>query len=1049
MFRPEMTDRFPSFFLHTSRKNGALGRMRVPDDSRRLYRHTGVALLRAAVWPTTRITSGWPDPADLPGCLAWLEMIWSNPQFADAVGHASPSLRAQAMALLTADTAEGRPDKQVRRATVASARYLLRATGRPTPFGLFAGVAPVVIARPTHVRWGTEHRPIARADSQWLVEIIDQLHANLEVLEELKVQFTNLAVRRGDRLDVPQGAGRVTIRDTPLVRAVRDYAASPILFSVLADKLTETFGGAYRPRVVRALAELVRQGFVLSSLRAPGTTVDPLAHLLQQLRMAPMLDDLRAINTALRRHNDSTSSDKVVLSQLRSNAVRQQRNLSDAGRTPLAVDMALDCAVQIPDSIADEAAHAASALLRLTRYPTGRPAWRDYHSAFCDRYGIGALVPLVDVLDPGAGLGYPAGYPGSVLAVPTESVTARDGRLLALAWQAAAKGNGEILLTDHNINEIAGGQLDGAYAPPHVEIAARIHAASKESVDRGDYLLTVAPARAGGVLTSRFTPTTTGAGLDQVYRDLPLATKGALAVQMSFPPAYSHAENICRVPAYLPHLLSLGEFRAAADEQECVPVDDLALVAARTKLHLVSIARRQVIEPQVLHALDLDKQPPPLARFLAHLTRGFAAAFTVLDWGLPAEALPYLPRVRYRRAILAPARWRLTRNCLPPASASDDMWRAGLDQWRGRWHWPVVVDLREDDRTIRLTLDEPLHAAILRTHLARKDHAVLTEPLASSTYAWFDNHAHDIAFPLVTTQTPAPSPLVGPLPIVRNRQADSPAGPDARWLYAKIHTHPELFNDLIAHHLPDLLAELTGPAYGDAGAEPSWWFIRYRSAHETDHLRLRLRVPEPSQYGAYAAAVGAWSARLLETQCAGRLVLDTYYPEVGRYGSGPAMTAAETVFVTDSRVAAATLRQAPPTTIAPAAMVAVNMVHIATGLLGFTGGMTWLATQPTLATPSKKPGDRTIATRAIELVRSNNLPDLPMNVLAAWRERNCALKTYREHLTTETDIDTVLESLLHMHHNRAVGVDPDSEKACRRLARQAARAWASSPANTT
>ncbi|WP_390624032.1 lantibiotic dehydratase [Fodinicola feengrottensis] len=142
MFRPEMTDRFPSFFLHTSRKNGALGRMRVPDDSRRLYRHTGVALLRAAVWPTTRITSGWPDPADLPGCLAWLEMIWSNPQFADAVGHASPSLRAQAMALLTADTAEGRPDKQVRRATVASARYLLRATGRPTPFWTFRRCSP-------------------------------------------------------------------------------------------------------------------------------------------------------------------------------------------------------------------------------------------------------------------------------------------------------------------------------------------------------------------------------------------------------------------------------------------------------------------------------------------------------------------------------------------------------------------------------------------------------------------------------------------------------------------------------------------------------------------------------------------------------------------------------------------------------------------------------------------------------------------------------------------------------------------------------------------
>ena len=38
------------------------------------------------------------------------------------------------------------------------------------------------------------------------------------------------------------------------------------------------------------------------------------------------------------------------------------------------------------------------------------------------------------------------------------------------------------------------------------------------------------------------------------------------------------------------------------------------------------------------------------------------------------------------------------------------------------------------------------------------------------------------------------------------------------------------------------------------------------------------------------------------------------------------------------------------------------------------------------------------------------------------------------------DTDGVLESLLHMHHNRAIGIDPDVERACRSLARQAALA---------
>ena len=39
-----------------------------------------------------------------------------------------------------------------------------------------------------------------------------------------------------------------------------------------------------------------------------------------------------------------------------------------------------------------------------------------------------------------------------------------------------------------------------------------------------------------------------------------------------------------------------------------------------------------------------------------------------------------------------------------------------------------------------------------------------------------------------------------------------------------------------------------------------------------------------------------------------------------------------------------------------------------------------------------------------------------------------------------TDVNAVLESLLHMHHNRLRGVNRDDEKVCRRIARQAALA---------
>jgi thiopeptide-type bacteriocin biosynthesis protein len=1001
-----------------------------------LYRHTGVALLRSAVSPLTDAPDRWPDPSDTQACRSWLDQMWSRPDLAGAIRQASSTLAGRVDAIRAGRTADA---KQIRRATVATARYLLRATGRPTPFGLFAGVAPVALGRTAQVRWGAAHRPVLRADTQWLADVVDRLESCPELLERLDVAFNNLAIGRGGRLEVPHGPNRVRIRYTSAVCAVQNGAASPVRFSALADKLAESFAGVDRSVVRDMLTELVRHGFLITCLRAPLTTTDPLAHLTDQLAragagslpsVAPLLRDLETVQAEMNRQNHERAGRGQ--GHARGTLTRRMREISMAGRTPLAVDLLLDCTVHLPDNVAHEIQRAASALLRLSRQPAGLPAWRAYHAAFCDRYGIGTLVPLTEVLDPDAGLGYPAGYPGSILPAPADVPSERDERLLALAWQAIMDGSREIVLSEEAIRALVGDErLDDRYIPPHVELATRIHAASAHALDRGEYTLTVAPARAGGVLTSRFTPTTTGSGLEEVYRALPVITEGALPVQMSFPPAYPHAENICRVPAYLPHVLSLGEHRSTGDEVATIPVGDLAITATSERLHLVSKSRHRVVEPQVFHALALDKQAPPLARFLAHLARAFTAAWTVIDWGLYADCLPYLPRIRYGRTVLAPARWRLSTDDLPRGEPSHHAWRQAFDRWRGRWGCPHTVDLRDDDRTLRLTLDEPVHAAILHAHLMRQGHAILTDVAAE--FGWFESHAHEIVLPLVATRSDAPSPLAGSLPMVTNSgHGQLPGEAGATWLYAKIHAHPERHDELIAEHLPALCAAI--------GADTAYWFVRYRSPHETDHLRLRLRISEPGQYGAYAAAVGGWARRLRREGVAGWLVFDSYLPEVGRYGHGAAMDAAEAVFVADSRAVAAGLRHLPAAVIHPTALAAVSMMDIVSGFLGPDRAMAWLAARPA---PAATAVDRAVADQAVRLAQPGALRyrPWPEEVAEAWQARAMALAAYRNHLPAHADIDTVADSLLHMHHNRAIGIDPDGERTCRRLARQAALAW--------
>ncbi len=1006
--------------------------MRVPD-RKPLYRHVDVALLRAAAAPLTDAMDRWPDLTDTEACRHWLDEMWSRPDLADAMRQASPSLGDGVVAIRAGHTVG---DKQIRSATLSTARYLLRSIGRPTPFGLFAGVAPVGLGPRTQVHWGEAHRAVTRADTGWLADIITRAEGCPELLERLDVVVTDLAVRRGGRLEVPQGSNRVTIRYTRAVVAVRDAAATPVRFGGLIDTLAEDFT-ADRSTVKDTLTELVRQGYLLTSLRAPFTVTDPFAHLMDRLHdanartiaaTAALMRDLDAVQADLCHHNQETTT-RAEQSRVRATITRRMRELSSAGRTPLALDLLLDCGVRLPHLVAHEMERAASALLRLTRQPTGEAAWRAYHVAFADRYGTATLVPLAEVLDPDAGLGYPAGYRGSVLPAPTPGTSERDERLLAMAWQAMADGTREIVLTEENVGDLTDETFDERYIPPHVELAARVHAASADALDRGEFLLTVAPARSAGTLTSRFTPTATGTGLTQAYRALPVATEGALRVQMSFGPLYPHAENVCRVPAYLDHLLSLGEHREPGDDT-LLTMDDLAITATRDHLYLVSLSRQRVVEPQVFHALALDKQPPPVARFLAHLPRAFSAAWYQFDWG-PHVRLPFLPRVRYRRTVLSPAQWRLATDDLPPSQVQ---WRPALGRWRQRWGCPDVVELRDADRTLRLALDEPAHATLLHGHLKRHGQAILYQATPAVEYGWIDGHAHEIALPLVTTRAAAPNPLHGCLPEVTNTHGHLPGSLETTWLSAKIYTHPERINEIITEHLPTLQAALD--------TESSCWWLRYHSPQETDQLRLRIRTGR-DHYAACTKAVGEWTQRMRQASLVGRLVIDTYYPEIGRYGHSEAMDAAEDVFAADSHLVATVLRALSATVVHPTALAVANMVGIISGFFGeHAEAMGWLAARAVLSTPAT---DRVVTDQAIRLATDmgalRELPGWAVAVDHAWQTRADALAAYRKQLPPDANIDAIAESLLHMHHNRAIGIDPDSERTCRRLARQAALTW--------
>jgi thiopeptide-type bacteriocin biosynthesis protein len=1005
----------------------------------------------------------WPDLTDTtPGHVErwceWLREVWTVDAVADAIEHASPVLARQMGLVWTGQLPEAR---QARRMALSVGRYLLRMTGRATPFGLFAGVATASIGRGVAVRWAGGHRAIARAGAGWLADIVEQLEAHPQVLERLPLVANNLCFVRGGRLVVPYqplphgshraAAAEVSIRNTAAVRMVVESTASPILCSKLSQMLSAAFPTTPMSRIRRLLTDLVSRRVVISSLSAPSTVTDALEHLLAQLEaarageiaeVADRVQRLQEIAGSLARHNQAGLP--RARRTARKTVVNQMTAVSVVAAQPLALDLRLDCHLTLPDHVAHEAVAAAAALSRLTAHPFGTRAWQGYHTRFFERYGIGALVPVRDVVDPDIGLGFPAGYAGSVMPDSPGPMCSRDERLLALAQTAALDGRDEVVLDERLISELAAGDLSRAHMPPHLELCFELRSPSSAALERGEFELAIIGAsRGAGTMTGRFIGV-----LDQpeqrriidTLTRLPASDPEALPVQLSFPPLASGAADVTRAPEVLPRMISLAEHRTPSDT--VIQLDDLAVGCDSHRLYLAALSLGRRLEPAILHALDLHVHTPPLARFLAEVSKAHVAVLTGFDWGA-ARRLPFLPRVRYLRTVLSPARWLLDRAELPGRDAPWSEWEAAAAAWRGRRRLPDLVHLTEGDRRLTLNLTQPGHLVLLRTHLDNGSSATLTEAAGPGAYGWFGGRSHEVSLPLMITHaTPLPVvPQVSSAPVIRRGHGHPPAA--SRWLYAKLYGHPERQAEVLAEHLPELLSTWDEP--------PLWWFIRYRDPDW--HLRLRIALPDPKAFGSAAHRVTSWACQLQRHGLLRDVQFDGYRPEIGRWGDGPVMAAAEQVFAADSR---ALLTQfADPSRPHAQVMCAANFVAIATGFTGgIDAGMTWLIEHARPESRCPHPGQR-VAETAVRLADPRDdwvaLRTATANaaIADAWAARRRTLADYRACIAMEgSDPDALLASLLHAHHIRAVGVDREDERTCLHLARSAALALSAQAAGT-
>ncbi|MFJ9907895.1 lantibiotic dehydratase [Streptomyces sp. NPDC101152] len=960
-----------------------------------MYRYVDAAVIRAAALDSDEQVV-WPEligpSANTASWRAWLQQTWQTTDFATAVKAASPELASRVDQVCAGQPL---PGPVVHRTVLSVLRYLLRARTRATPFGLFAGVAAARIGAAPALRVGTGHQTSARPDAAWTTALIDRFEEDSGLRPYLKLVTSSLVVERDGHVVIEHRPRRtrdgasehVQVRVTGPVRTALDDARTPILWSDLAAKLSASFPTAPFAAIENLLAGLVRQRFLISSLRPAMMATDPLVTLRPHTRY------LAPTETAV---------------------------LYEAPKT--ALDLRVDWDLVVPETVAQEAAAAAKALTRLA--PRAALAgWSEWHSRFLERYGPRAVVPILDAID---ALGYPSGYLGSTTAPTPSPLPDRDGRLIKLAHAAGMQHRLEVELDDAALEELA--TTDPGHAvQPSTEVTVRIEAASVLALQKGKFTLhVVGVARSAGTTTGRFLALLDDEDrrrMSEVYAALPGVHQGALLAQISSTPLSAPAENVARAPQVTGLVISLGDYHGS--DTSVIPLADLAVTADAERLHLISLSRQRPVHTLLLNAVDLGHHTHPLARFLAEAPVALAVPCTGFMWGTAASNLPFLPALRYGRTILSPARWLLVRDHLPAAPAPWPQWDEALSRWRRDVRLPERVYLSEADQCIALDLTEPSHRALLRTHLDRDGTVTLRPAPGPQEMGWTGGHAHEVVIPLTAEQNVAPVKAAGH--VVGREHGHMPGCGDR--IYLQLHGHRDRQNLLLTQHLPNLLEELDAPR---------WWFVRYPDPEH--HLRVRLTCA-PGTLGSAIERIGEWAQQLRHSGLITHVGVETYHPETARFGGPTAIGAAEQFFVADSAAVLAQLAaQAGKNAPDARAMTAASMVDIVAGLLDDdAAAMHWLikCTRTDQAAPP-----RAVYRQAVDLVNANPV-GLDGCVTTAWSARRVALAAYRRALEgTATHPHDVLPDLLHLHHVRLCGPGLSEERTHLHLARAAALSWA-------
>lgn len=842
-------------------------------------------------------------------------------------------------------------------------RYFIRMSTRPTPYGLFAGVALAHWAEKTDLKLADSAYSVhARPDMGWLLAIIEKLEATPEVRKYLYLVSNTAVYKRKSRFflqDAPPISGTVpesafSLKATDAVIHALRLARRPISYPDLVQGLLSSVPGATLIRVEKLVSSLWKHAFLISDLRLPPGADAPARALSDRLATIPpaawlreYLEDYLDALTAWENAPATASARCYEMLAIQAESIKllveqhfgslSTRSINTAGRidesqpkelkssTSIRVDATLHLSArQVARSLGEEIASAAELMLRFGNISEKFYIVRRYRQRFLEKYGTEREIPLLELTDTHFGQGIldspvtRTAFHSQDNEISCSPVRAQE--LLSIALSALHTRQRVVQLNNDQQKRLEIRPVTPETTPTSMDVYAFVIASSVEAVNHGDYL--IAPGPRGGTSQAgqslgRFASLLgdeAKLALAELKESERLLTPGTILAEMAHVPRDGRMSNLITCPPIHNYQLLYG-MTTGSTGLESIPLDEL-VVGVRNERFYVRWPRHGRDLSLCLRHMFHSYWDPEVIKFLSMLAEYQAAPLSHFSWEMYHD-FPFLPRLQIGRTLLSFARWNIYSPLHMQAFdlTSPENFISSLARWREYWDVPRYVYLSQEnavEREKRLLLDltNPVHAeevrAFLRLYPEQKVRPFLEEAIPGPEHAWLQGPGgHYLAEFVVSLARKTTEPT-----------EDGQAQPEKNTPLSSSSSLTDL--DAMRFHAPGsewLFVKLycSPILQDDLITDSIWTFVHnmrekdlitewffVRYIDPDPHIRLRFHGDAQVLLHKLLPDICRWANLLMTKGYCTKFSFDTYEREIERYGGSQGMLAAETLFSADS-----------------------------------------------------------------------------------------------------------------------------------------------------